>query len=343
MLKKIKLSSIKPNPYRDFSHYPIQEERIEALRESIQATSFWGETIIARPAGRFYELAYGHHRWQAALKEFGKAGEVTISIRDLSDSQMLQMMARENCEMYAVNAAQDLELVKATLEAIDRGEVELQNKGPFSAKLGDYIESKKWEPTPFSTKELAKFLGLAGERRFWRVKVALQSLKYIQENLIRVSDYDSLSVNDAGEINRIIHGAIRAEIPKAKTRSIAKGLAKGRREGAFESGAGGGTVGGIRALGMNLIREYDAPTGKPDISKYARTLSREFYGYFTGPHTYQLKEIYKYRRYLNPEAQMVLWDSLTKLSKQAAVWADKFEPKEIDTSNNVARLTKKEA
>ena len=117
MLKRVKLGSLKPNPYRHFGTYEIQQDKIDALLESIESSGFWGETVIARPAGKGYELAFGHHRWQAAIEHFGEGKMVEISVRDLDNDAMLKMMARENNEVFDAKAQQDIELVKSTLEA----------------------------------------------------------------------------------------------------------------------------------------------------------------------------------------------------------------------------------
>jgi ParB-like chromosome segregation protein Spo0J len=61
---KFPIKSIKPNPFRDPANFPIQAEKIEALRESIHATEYWGN-ILARLVDGGAELAYGHHRIEA--------------------------------------------------------------------------------------------------------------------------------------------------------------------------------------------------------------------------------------------------------------------------------------
>jgi len=61
---------------------------------SIRATDFW-DNIVVRPSDNgYYQLAYGHHRLEALRRL--KIGEIDIPVKNLSDTIMLDMMAREN-------------------------------------------------------------------------------------------------------------------------------------------------------------------------------------------------------------------------------------------------------
>ena len=91
------LSSIDNNPFRLVDKYPFVEEKLDALQRSIAAVGFW-EGVIGRRAGNRIQIAFGHHRVEAA----GRSGlkSVPIIVRDLSDEIMLQLMGRENDEDY---------------------------------------------------------------------------------------------------------------------------------------------------------------------------------------------------------------------------------------------------
>ena len=45
---KVFVDSLLPNPYRNIEKYPIDREKVEALKISIGETSFW-DNILARP------------------------------------------------------------------------------------------------------------------------------------------------------------------------------------------------------------------------------------------------------------------------------------------------------
>ena len=98
-LIKVKISSIDPNPMRALGDYPFNADKIETLRRSIKDVGLW-EGLIGRQRGNRIELAFGHHRHEAARKELGASAEISVIVRDLSDKQMLQFMGRENLEEY---------------------------------------------------------------------------------------------------------------------------------------------------------------------------------------------------------------------------------------------------
>jgi len=97
------INTIAINPYRRLHTYPYIESKIDALMRSIADVGLW-PSVIARPLDDRlwkYEIAFGHHRIEAARR----SGLSTISliVEDLTDTQMLQYMGRENLEDY--NAA----------------------------------------------------------------------------------------------------------------------------------------------------------------------------------------------------------------------------------------------
>ncbi len=93
----VPISSLDENPHRNLGTYPTIPEKVAALTRSIKDVGLW-EGIIARPAAGRFQLAFGHHRLEAARA----AGltEVPVIVRDLTDEQMLQFMGRENGEDY---------------------------------------------------------------------------------------------------------------------------------------------------------------------------------------------------------------------------------------------------
>ena len=124
---KVAVKDIKPNPYRNMKHYPINQNKIEALKNSIQKTGFW-DNIVARKVDKWYEIAYGHHRMQA-VREL-KIEYIDIPIRELDDSTMLLMMADENMNEWQSDPSIIIETVKAVKTYL---ESEL-------AKYGDWEE-----------------------------------------------------------------------------------------------------------------------------------------------------------------------------------------------------------
>ena len=92
---KIKVSQLEPNPFREIDKYPIDRAKVEKLKLSIGETSFW-DNILCRHKGEKFEIAYGHHRLHA-LQEL-KIKEVDIPVKNLTNAQMVRIMAEENLE-----------------------------------------------------------------------------------------------------------------------------------------------------------------------------------------------------------------------------------------------------
>lgn len=93
---KVAVKQLRPNPFRNLSRCPVNDEKIEALKTSMRETTFW-DNILARPtANDAYEIAYGHHRLQA-LQEL-RVEMVDIPIRELDDATMIRIMANENMQ-----------------------------------------------------------------------------------------------------------------------------------------------------------------------------------------------------------------------------------------------------
>ncbi len=115
---KVLVKNLKPNPYRKIGSYPINREKVDSLKNSIQETSFW-DNILARPTKDKdkYEIAYGHHRLQA-IKELG-VNDVDIPVRDLDDATMIKVMANENMENWKLVTSVINETILTAKEYID--------------------------------------------------------------------------------------------------------------------------------------------------------------------------------------------------------------------------------
>jgi len=94
---KVPIGVIDANPFRLLGEYPYVERKLEALQRSFKDVGIW-EGIIARPKGNRYQLAFGHHRKEAARRNNLK--DIPLVVRELTDEQMLQFMGRENLEDY---------------------------------------------------------------------------------------------------------------------------------------------------------------------------------------------------------------------------------------------------
>lgn len=154
MLKTISVSSLVANPFRELDDYPIDRDKVDALKESIEATGFWG-TIVARKKGNKYEIAFGHHR-MIALQEMG-IKRCEIIVRDLSNEDMVQMMARENLEEWGTSAYIEAQTVESTIRAYGNGEIKLPD--PERIDSTTRYANKEKSIFPYSKMTVSRFLG----------------------------------------------------------------------------------------------------------------------------------------------------------------------------------------
>jgi len=206
MTKMVPVSSIKDNPFRDKKRNPIDSSRVDALVESIHATDFW-KGVYGRKVDDFVEIAFGHHRVDAARKAGLK--EIPIEVMDLSDSDMLMRMTRENLRGELLSV---IEAVSAAVKAFGAGVVEFEKVDPKTRK--DYL---RYAPSfvpgkesvtpgvthPYSAETLARFLGgiyvkKAREGMAQNSVVAALGVLEMEERKVKGFSEKVLQVNGAG-------------------------------------------------------------------------------------------------------------------------------------------------
>jgi ParB-like chromosome segregation protein Spo0J len=132
------IGTIDANPFRLLGDYPYVERKLETLQRSYGDAGMW-PGVIARKRGNRNQIAFGHHRVEAA-RRFGLES-VALIIEDLSDEQMLQYMGRENMEDYNADFLVMLETWEAGLKFLARDRA--QNPQPIDiAKLLGWIRSE---------------------------------------------------------------------------------------------------------------------------------------------------------------------------------------------------------
>lgn len=115
----VALKDIRPNPFRYITDYPLSETKVAELAQSIADTGFW-TNVCARPVNDKYEIAYGHHRVEAAKRAGLKEVPLVIE-RDMDDERAFAMMTRENSESYGVAAYADAGVVAGLISGyVDR-------------------------------------------------------------------------------------------------------------------------------------------------------------------------------------------------------------------------------
>lgn len=181
----VAVSLIDTNPYRHIDKYPINREKVEALKNSISQTGFW-DNILLREHGDRYQLAYGHHRL-VAIKELGLA-LIDVPVRELDDATMLRIMANENMDEWRSSPAVINETVFAAKEFIDSELAKYEtweayrlnkNINPIVSDAGNFTQVKK---NGAGQTTILAFLG--GNWKQWMIQEALETLKSDREKVV---------------------------------------------------------------------------------------------------------------------------------------------------------------
>ena len=114
---------IQPNPFqprKSFSVEPLQE-----LVESIREKGIL-QPLLVRRKGDGYELIAGERRWRAAQR----AGirEIPILVRDVSDSEMLEISLIENIQRENLNPIEEAEAYRRLMEQFHLTQEEISKR-----------------------------------------------------------------------------------------------------------------------------------------------------------------------------------------------------------------------
>lgn len=133
----IKVKDLRANPFRKLAQYTINPEKVKNLKISMEKTGFWDNVLVREcPTEKgVYEISYGHHRL-TALQEL-EIEEIDAPVKDLSDNDMLRIMADENFEY----GARDPKTVNETISAVkDHIEEHISEKNAVYEDLDDWCK-----------------------------------------------------------------------------------------------------------------------------------------------------------------------------------------------------------
>jgi hypothetical protein len=130
----IKFKDILPNPYRDLVRNPLNEETVENLRVSVRKTGFWNNVEVRKSKEKpgKYELAYGHHRLEAAKRE--GLTEANFIVLGLTEADMVVRKHKEDRTRKAFDALTMMESVRAVVKALAEGEIPAFEVSPDTPK-----------------------------------------------------------------------------------------------------------------------------------------------------------------------------------------------------------------
>ena len=211
MIKSVPLSKIKDSPWRNKKRNPIDQTRVDAIEESIDTTEFWSGVYGREMEDGTVQIAFGHHRVEAA-KQAGLK-EITVEIQPFTNGEMLIRMSRENLRGDLLGT---LEVVEAAVKAFDSGDIELENVSKDTRKdalrfAPSFVPGKEPDRTarsrPYTADTIARFLGgvyrqkpLKG-RTEWRAQDSVHAalaLLEMEERKVKGFSEKVLQVNGAG-------------------------------------------------------------------------------------------------------------------------------------------------
>jgi len=317
---KVQLSELRPNPFRNLKRLPLDKERVKALKRSIDETSFW-ENLIGRKANGSVEIAYGHHRVQA-LKELGY-DEVDIRIGNYTDTDMVKIMSHENMGEWQHNAEFEVEVVRATLEAAESGQIDLPPVPRDTAK--DCLRSVAATDRYYTADSLAKFLGW----KPYKVESALNFLDAETEETIDRDTIHGLKSTQAREVVRQVKRLSKIAT-KARAKAIGRTLAAGMKKASGDEHEGAPfevTMKTAREVADRLVGKVPAALRDkriPNINQFAKSLTSFLSKVFTTRNIEKLSAIVKHVEHLDAERKRELRKELEKIAKQATKFAEEL-------------------
>lgn len=153
---KVQIKNLESNPFRDMKSYPIEEDKINALINSINETGFWNNILIRRHPEKSdkFQIAYGHHRLLAIQKILGMDEIIDVPIKDIGDENMLRIMANENDSTWGLNVRVDDETVRVAKKFLEKN-LEIAKKYIYGLEKGGRISPDGH----IGSKIISRFLG----------------------------------------------------------------------------------------------------------------------------------------------------------------------------------------
>ena len=186
------IEEIQPNPFQPRKTFP--DEPLQELVQSIREKGILQPLIVRRKGDR-YELIAGERRWRAAQKAGIK--EVPILVKDVSESELLELSLIENIQRENLNPIEEAEAYKGLAEQFRLTQEDISQKvGKDRATVANALRLLKLPPEikqslaegKVSVGHARAFLGLDSpekQRTAWK-KVLAGGLSVRQtENLIR--------------------------------------------------------------------------------------------------------------------------------------------------------------
>ena len=364
MQKTFPLSKVRPNPFRDMNTYPIDEAKVETLIASFEKTGYWGN-IVGRENGIGVNIAYGHHRLEAMNRSMKETDEVEIITKDLSDADMIRIMADENMEEWSSNARIEQETIRAVVTAYADGniteeDIEKPHKDAKKSvvRYAPNFAMGQAHPVglhPYTADTVARFLGWTTtrdneERANHRVFNALNALEEA-EVLGAEQEYNDISEGLSSKQNaEIVSGMKRVKkswTPKKPDPSLTDADKKKIEATANEKSMAAGKAGsdalrnneGMKNAKKEIVkylRPIDNQKQMPDIETFSKSCVIGPINQIFREHkesetklTIHERELREWKEYVNEQQQKKVVQALEALSNRCLKLATKWQTRNV--------------
>lgn len=121
--KDININEIEPNSQQPRKKF--DDEKMQQLADSIKEHGIV-QPILVRREGDFYKIIAGERRWRAARMAGLKT--VPVIIRDLSDSELMEISLIENIQREDLNAIEEADAYKRLIEEFGMTQEQISEK-----------------------------------------------------------------------------------------------------------------------------------------------------------------------------------------------------------------------
>ena len=116
-LRTMPISALTPHPGQPRRHF--DEDALNELAASIAAHGII-QPIVVRPRGKGYQIIAGERRWRAAQR--ARLHEVPVVVRDLADTETLEIALVENIQRQDLNAIEEAQAYKRLIVEYDHSQ-----------------------------------------------------------------------------------------------------------------------------------------------------------------------------------------------------------------------------
>lgn len=153
-IRQVKLQDIVDNPFHDLVRYPLKEEKVQILVNSYKKTGFWPGGLPGRERNGKIEIPFGHHRLEALKGCLKPEDEIDMFIYEISDDDMLRMLADENLENWGFSDVTVVDnIIEDVMNFLAFGEETYIHKFPLRAVGGKELKAFNLPLPKFKPKE----------------------------------------------------------------------------------------------------------------------------------------------------------------------------------------------